>query len=86
MLKSIECDKQKGVEKGVWDSINLIDVKNDAQAKKTKYKITSTVVLEININLVAYSEKTGEVVLGGHLSKAVRYFSFKMNFVERRNS
>ena len=45
----------------------MIDVKHDEQAKKTKYKITSTVVLEITL----HSEQVGEVVLAGHLIKSV---------------
>jgi capping protein beta len=45
-----EVDKTKGVDSGSWNSINVIDVKADANKKKWTYKITSSVVLEMNIN------------------------------------
>jgi capping protein beta len=62
-----ECEKIKGVTKGVWDSLNVFDVKQDNAGGRNKqiYKITSTVVLEITMN----TEQTGEVVLSGNLTK-----------------
>jgi len=62
-----ECEKIKGVSKGVWDSLNVIDIKQDNTGGKNRqiYKITSTVVLEITMN----SELAGEVVLSGNLTK-----------------
>ena len=64
-----ECEKIKGVTKGVWDSLNVIDIKRETTGSKNKfvYKITSTVVLEITMN----SEQAGEVVLSGNLTKQV---------------
>lgn len=62
-----ECEKTKGVSKGVWDSLNVIDIKTDSVGGKERqiYKITSTVVLELTLN----NEQTGEVVLSGNLTK-----------------
>jgi len=62
-----ECEKTKGVSKGVWDSLNVIDIKHDNSGGKNRqiYKITSTVVLEMTMN----NELAGEVVLSGNLTK-----------------
>lgn len=46
---SVDVEKTKGVDQGSWSSINVIDVKSDASGKKWTYKITSSVVLEMNI-------------------------------------
>jgi len=64
-----ECEKIKGVTKGVWDSLNVFDIKQDNTGGRNKqiYKITSTVVLEITMN----TEQAGEVVLSGNLTKQV---------------
>lgn len=43
-----DVDKVKGIEKGSWSSINVVDVKN--VGSKWTYKITSSVVLEMNID------------------------------------
>jgi capping protein beta len=45
-----DVDKTRGVDQGSWSSINVIDVRTDAAKKKWTYKITSSVVLEMNIN------------------------------------
>lgn len=41
-------EKSKGIEDGSWSSINVIDIKTDGKSKWT-YKITTSVVLEMNI-------------------------------------
>ena len=70
----IECEKNKGVSKGVWDSINVIDIKQESAGSKNRlvYKITSTVILEITME----NEQTGEVVLSGGLTKQVHLNKF----------
>jgi len=44
-----DVDRVKGIESGSWSTINVIDVKSDASKKRWTYKITSSVVLEMNI-------------------------------------
>ncbi len=67
-----ECEKTKGVTKGVWDSLNLVDVRKETSGAKTRqiYKVTSTVVLELTL----LDEDAGEVVLSGNLTKQVGFF------------
>lgn len=57
------------MNKGVWDSLNVIDIKTETTGSKNRlvYKITSTVILDITIS----NEDVGEVVLSGNLTKQV---------------
>ena len=61
-------DKARGVDQGSWSSINVIDVRSDASKRKWTYKITSSVVLEMNIN----QPDTGNFNVAGSLTKSVR--------------
>jgi capping protein beta len=61
--KNIE--KSKGLEDGSWSSINVIDVKTDGKTKWT-YKITTSVVLEMN---VLTNEDVGKFNITGTLTK-----------------
>lgn len=61
--KNIE--KSKGLEDGSWSSINVIYVKTDGKTKWT-YKITTSVVLEMN---VLTNEDVGKFNITGTLTK-----------------
>lgn len=60
----------KGVQKGVWDSINVVDVKMNKEQKTVSYKITTSIILDMKI----VTPEAGEVTIGGTLSKKVRTF------------
>lgn len=63
MKKDVE--KLKGVERGIWDSINVVDVKIDKVQKTVSYKITTSIILEMLIK----TPEAGEVTIAGTLSK-----------------
>jgi len=65
------------VTKGVWDSINLVDIKYEGQSgkKRTVYKVTSTVIMEITVE----NEKAGQVTFSGSLTKTVSRYLFSSN-------
>ncbi len=67
-------DQVKGVKVGSWSSINVIDVKCDESKLKWTYKITTSVVLEMNID----SKQTGDFNVNGSLTKTVYnyYYTF----------
>ena len=46
-----DVDKLKGVEKGTWDSINVVDVKIDKAQKSVTYKVTTSIILEMNLKI-----------------------------------
>ena len=46
----LEIEKSKGLDRGVWDSMNIIDVKTLEQNKKYEYKITSSLILDLKIS------------------------------------
>jgi len=60
-----ECDQIKGVKKGIWDAMNLIDIISDKEKGKTTYKLTTTVIMEIAVK----EDAVGDVDLAGHLQK-----------------
>lgn len=63
-------DNIKGVQKGTWDSINVVDVKINKETKNVTYKVTTSIILEIRIT----TPEAGEVIIGGTLSKKVWNF------------
>lgn len=65
-------DNIKGVQKGVWDSINVVDVKINKEQKTVSYKITTSIILDMKI----VTPEAGEVSIGGTLSKKVRIKNF----------
>ncbi len=60
-------DNVKGVQKGIWDSINVVDVKINKEQKNVIYKITTSIILDMKIT----TPEAGEVTIGGTLSKKV---------------
>jgi hypothetical protein len=68
-------DNTKGVQKGTWDSINVVDVKINKEAKNVTYKVTTSIILDIKIT----TPEAGEVTIGGTLSKKV----WILNFIEK---
>ncbi|CAD8169090.1 unnamed protein product [Paramecium octaurelia] len=58
-------EKTKGIEDGSWSSINVIDIKTDGKSKWT-YKITTSVVLEMNI---IQNQDVGKFNITGTLTK-----------------
>lgn len=58
-----DVDQKKGVEKGCWDSINIVDVK--IQNNKVSYRLTTSLILDMKIN----NPENGEVVINGTLAK-----------------
>lgn len=62
-----DVDKLKGVEKGTWDSINVVDVKIDKAQKSVTYKVTTSIILEMNLK----TPDAGEVMIAGTLAKKV---------------
>lgn len=58
-------EKSKGIEDGSWSSINVIDIKTDGKSKWT-YKITTSVVLEMNI---IENQDVGKFNITGTLTK-----------------
>ena len=63
-------DNVKGVQKGIWDSINVVDVKINKEQKNVTYKITTSIILDMKI----VTPEAGEVTIGGTLSKKVQHF------------
>ncbi|KAL4455722.1 hypothetical protein ABPG74_003132 [Tetrahymena malaccensis] len=62
-----DVDRVNGVEKGTWDSINVVDIKiTDPSKKKIVYKCTSSVILEMEISDVS----AGKVNISGTLTKS----------------
>jgi capping protein (actin filament) muscle Z-line, beta len=61
-------DKRKGIESGIWDSINFVNVKfqNEGGLKAT-YKLTTTVILQMCLN----HNICGTVDLSGSITKQV---------------
>ena len=60
-----ELENFKGIEKGSWNSINIIDIKTDSNKSKTNYKITTNLILELHVQ----SDALGVVDIGGNLMK-----------------
>lgn len=75
-----EVDKVKEINKGIWDSINVIDVKVDEQKKKAIYKITTSIILDMCIK----NEELGEVTISGSLIKAVTTLLPLIRFVSKK--
>ncbi|EGR29792.1 hypothetical protein IMG5_148740 [Ichthyophthirius multifiliis] len=66
-LMKKEVELAKGIKKGTWDSINVVDVKVDEQnKKKITYKCTGSVVLEMILN----DDGAGDVNISGSLTKS----------------
>lgn len=61
-------DQKKGIESGVWDTINFVNVKfsNDGGLKAT-YKLTSTVILQMSLS----HNICGAVDLSGSITKQI---------------
>ena len=57
----------KGIDKGIWDSINVVDVKLDPSNKSATYKVTTSVIMEMAVK----TPDAGEIILSGSLSKKV---------------
>jgi F-actin capping protein, beta subunit len=66
-LMKKEVDDLKGIDKGIWDSINVVDVKFDPIAKTANYKVTTSIIME----MVVKTLEAGEIILSGSLSKKV---------------
>lgn len=60
-----DVDNKRGVEKGTWDSINVIDVKVDKSKGKVTYKITTSIILDIKLK----NNDCGDVAIAGTLTK-----------------
>ena len=62
-----EVDKSKGVKRGTWDSINVVDVTIDKAKQRVNYRVTTTAML----SFVIENETAGEVTLAGTYTKQV---------------
>lgn len=60
-----EVEKGKGLKKGNWDSINVVDVTVNKAKQKVDFRVTSTVML----NFVLDDPKVGELTLAGSYTK-----------------
>mmetsp|Transcript_74856 Transcript_74856/g.86900 ORF Transcript_74856/g.86900 Transcript_74856/m.86900 type:complete len:278 (+) Transcript_74856:18-851(+) len=60
-----EVDQSKGVKRGTWDSINVVDVTIDKSKQRVNYRITTTAML----SFVIENETAGEVTLAGTYTK-----------------
>lgn len=74
VLLKKEVEKSKGLKKGNWDSINVVDVTVDKSKAKATYRLTCTVMLTFMID----NDKAGDVVLGGNFTKQVSHYSLKL--------
>jgi hypothetical protein len=62
----IEIDQTKGIKEGSWDSIHVVSV--SLEAKKARYRVTSTVFLKMHSNdLSSY----GNLEIAGNLTRTV---------------
>lgn len=60
-----EVDKSKGVKRGTWDSMNVVDVTIDKAKQRANYRVTTTAML----SFVIENETAGEVTLAGTYTK-----------------
>jgi len=66
LFKKTQDQSKKGQPmKGSWDSIHIVEAKEDKKKKSTTYKLTSTVMLQIETS----NDNTGVVNLAGSLTR-----------------
>lgn len=65
LIKKMVDEGDKFVNKGSWDSIHIIEVQEDAAAKKATYKLTTTVMLDLGID----NDIVGKTNLSGSLTR-----------------
>jgi len=66
LFKKTQDQSKKGQPmKGSWDSIHIVEVKEDKKKKTASYKLTSTVMLQIETS----NDATGVVNLSGSLTR-----------------
>jgi capping protein beta len=56
--------------RGAWDSIHVVEVKENKD--RAKYKLTSTIMLTIDTS----TDQTGSVSLAGSLTRQVYFFIY----------
>ena len=73
LIKKMVDEGDKFVNKGSWDSIHIIEVQEDAAAKKATYKLTTTVMLDLGIdnNIVGKTNLSGSLTRQSETTKTV---------------
>ena len=61
------------VQQGAWDSINVVEVKEDGAAKAS-YKLTTTVMLHMGVE----KAEVGSTTLSGTMTRQVLVFYFRL--------
>ncbi|KRX02856.1 hypothetical protein PPERSA_04059 [Pseudocohnilembus persalinus] len=69
-LMKKEVDQTANIVKGIWDSINVIDVKFDNQKSSDKQRVQYTVTSSVILEMVLKKPEAGDVNISGSLSKS----------------
>jgi capping protein beta len=79
---TVVVDKKKGLESGIWDTINFVNVKfqNEGSLKAT-YKLTTTVILQMSLN----HNVCGAVDLSGSITKQVETTAAIKSFYDHQS-
>lgn len=70
--KEVAESGERGVNKGAWDSIHILEVQEPANASSVHYLLTTTVLLNLEAGEEKGAEGFGRNSLGGHITRQVR--------------
>jgi hypothetical protein len=78
MSQSTEIEGNKFVKQGCWDSIHVVEVRNESSSKAV-YKLTTTIMLSMSVD----KSVVGDTNLSGSLTRQVKknYFYFSSSFL-----
>jgi capping protein beta len=64
-----DVENDRSVKEGIWDSIHVVEVKENKAAKKAEYKLTTTIMLHMGVE----KPELGSTLLSGSLTRQTKH-------------